>query len=388
MIPFRYNLRSLLVRKTSNAFALFGVALVVFVLASSLMLSAGIKRTLASTGRDDIAIVIRRGSESELGSVIEEPIVGLVTSQPGVAQFDGKPAGLGESVMVVAMEKLGVSGVTNVQIRGTMPEGAHLGRDVQIVKGRSAKPGSDEVIIGQRLEGRFRGLELGKSIELRKNRPATVVGVFTAKGSSYESEVWADNDTLRAAFGRAGIVSSVRVKLESKGQLASLKSNIEQDKRMGLEVLSERRYFERLSEGTSLFVTVLGSVIAVFFSLGAMIGAMITMYGAVANRQREIGVLRALGFPKGQVLIAFLLESLIISGMGGLLGCLGALAMGTVEISMMNFSSWSEVVFRFQPTPQALGTALLFAGVMGILGGLLPALRASRVSPLAAMRGA
>lgn len=387
MIPIRYNLRSLTVRKTSNLLAVFGVALVVFVLAAALMLSAGIRKTMASSGQDGIAIVLRKGSEAELASSIEDPMVGLIASQPGVAQIDGRAAAVSETVLVVALDKIGASGLTNVQVRGISPEAPVLGRPIRILKGRVAKPGSDEVIIGKRLEGRFRGLEMGKSFDLKRNRPATVVGVFSADGASYESEVWADQDTLRSAFGRTGVVSSVRVRLESSNAFESFKTSVEQDKRMGFEALTERKYFERLSEGTSLFITVLGSVIAVFCSLGAMIGAMITMYGAVSNRMREIGTLRALGFPRGQVLLSFMIESLLLSAAGGVLGCLAAIAVGSVEISMMNFASWSEVIFRLDPTPQALGIALGCAGFMGLLGGFLPAIRASRVSALAAMRG-
>jgi putative ABC transport system permease protein len=387
MIPLKYNLRSLTVRKTSNLLAIFGVALVVFVLAAALMLSAGIRKAMVSSGRDDTAIVIRKGSEAELSSSIDDPIVGLVTSQPGVAQVNGRAAGVSETVLVVALEKVGAVGFTNVQVRGVAPESAVLERPIRIIKGRTAKPGSDEVVIGKRLEGRFRGLSLGSSFEFRRNRPATVVGVFSADGASYESEVWADQDTLRAAFGRPGLVSSVRVKLTSASAFDSFRAAVEQDKRMGLEALTERKYLERLSEGTSLFITVLGTVIAVFCSLGAMIGAMITMYGAVSNRMREIGTLRALGFPRGQVLFSFLIEALVLSAVGGVLGCIGALAVGSVEISMMNFASWSEIVFRLDPSPQALLVALIGAGGMGLLGGFLPAVRAARTSALAAMRG-
>ena len=388
MIPLKYNLRSLTVRKTSNLLAVAGVALVVFVLAAALMLSAGVRKTLAASGRDDIAIVIRKGSEAELASSIEDPTVGLITSQPGVAQAAGRGAGVGETVLVIALEKLGAVGLTNIQIRGVTPEVSVLNRPIKIIKGRAARPGSDEVVVGKRLEGRFRGLAIGQSFEMRRNRPATVVGVFSADGTSYESEVWADNDTLRSAFGRPGIVSSVRVRLDSPGAFEGFRTSVEQDKRIGLEALTERKYYERLSEGTSMFITALGSVIAVFCSLGAMIGAMITMYGAVANRMREIGTLRALGFPRLQVLISFVIESLILSAAGGLLGCIAALAIGSIEISMINFASWSEIVFRLEPTPEALGIALACAGIMGLVGGFLPAMRASRVSALAAMRGA
>jgi putative ABC transport system permease protein len=241
MIPIRYNLRSLMVRKTSNLLAILGVAMVVFVLAAALMLSAGIRKTLAVSGQDGIAIVIRKGSESELASVIEDPMVGLITSQPGVAQINGRQAGVSETVLVVALEKNGASGLTNIQVRGVSPDVDILGRPIRIIKGRAARPGSDEVIIGKRLEGRFQGLEMGKSFELRRNRPATIVGVFSAEGASYESEVWADQDTLRSAFGRVGGVSSVRVRLENKGAFEGFRTSVEQDKRMGLEAITERK---------------------------------------------------------------------------------------------------------------------------------------------------
>jgi putative ABC transport system permease protein len=386
MIPLKYNLRSLTVRKTSNLLSVIGVALVVFVLAAALMLSAGIRKTLASSGRDDIAIVIRKGSEAELSSSLEDPLVGLIASQPGVARHENRAVGIGESVLVISLEKVGTAGLTNIQVRGVSPESKLLGRQITMVKGREARPGSDEVVIGKRLEGRFRGMSLGSTFEFRSNRPATVVGVFSAGGSSHESEIFVDHDTLRAAFGRAGNVSSVRVKLESPAAFDGFRAAVENDKRLGLEALTERKYYERLSEGTSLFVSVLGSVIAIFCSLGAMIGAMITMYGAVSNRRREIGTLRALGFPRRQVLLSFLIESLLLAALGGGLGCAGALLVGSVEISMMNFASFSEIVFRLDPTLEALLTALIAAGVMGLIGGLLPAIRAARIPVLDAMR--
>jgi putative ABC transport system permease protein len=387
VIPFRYNLRSLVVRRASSLFALFGVALVVFVLASALMLSAGIKKAMSQSVQDDMAIVLRKGSEAELASSIEDPLVSLISAQPTVASVNGRPTAASETVLVVGLEKIGVPGFTSVQVRGLSPESSLLGRPIRIVKGREAKPGSDEVIIGKRLEGRFRGMQLGQSVEYRKNRSGTVVGVFAADGSSYESEIFADQDTLRAVFGRQGGVSSVRVKLTSPQKFEAFRAAVEQDKRMGFEALTERKYFERLSEGMGIFVTALGTVIAVFCSLGAMIGAMITMYGSVANRMREIGILRALGFPRRQVLLSFLLESLLLAVAGGLLGCGGALLIGTIEISMLNFASFSEIVFRLEPTPSALVTALVAAGVMGLIGGFLPALRAARVSVLHAMHG-
>jgi putative ABC transport system permease protein len=385
VIPIKYNLRSLAVRKTTTLATAFGIALVVFVLASALMLSAGIRKTLATSGQRDIAIVMRKGSDAELSSVVDEPAVGMILAAPGVSKA-AKPPGVAEIVVVGAMEKIGASGVTNVQTRGVTEDVLQFRPEIHIIDGRPARPGTDEVIIGKRIRGRFKGVDLGQSFEVKKNRPVTVVGIFEAGGSSYESEVWVDRDTLRAAYGRDGIVSSVRVKLESVSAFDAFQIGVEQDKRLGLMAQREADYYERQSEGTSKFVGVMGTLIAVFFSIGAMIGAMITMYAAVSNRQREIGTLRALGFSRRSILASFLLESVLLALAGGVVATIAAIGMGFVKFSMMNFASWSEIVFTFDATPAILTRALIFAGLMGLLGGFFPAVRAARVSPVAAMR--
>jgi putative ABC transport system permease protein len=242
-------------------------------------------------------------------------------------------------------------------------------------------------MIGRKIEGRFANVEMGGSIELRKNRNAKVVGVFEAGGSAYESEIWGDKDYVGQAFGRESMVSSVRVQLESKGLFDGFSAAVEQDKRLGLDALPEREFYEKASESTSTMILALGIIIAVFFSIGAMIGAMITMYGTVANRKSEIGVLRALGFSRTVILVSFLFESVLLALLGGLLGSVAALGLGMVKFSMMNFQTFSEIVFEFQPTAEILVTAMLFGGLMGVLGGFLPAIRAARTAPIEAMRG-
>jgi putative ABC transport system permease protein len=387
MIPLKYNLRSLVVRKKTTAATALGIALVVFVLASALMLSEGVKKTLGDAGKADVAIVLRKGSDAELGSGVEEPQVGLIKNMPGVKKDGNDPIGVGEVVVVLAIEKLGADGVTNVQVRGTTEKARVLRPGVTIVDGRMPTPGSDEAMVGARIRGRFRGVDLGQTLELKKNRPVKVVGVFKDGGSAHESEVWVDLDTLRSTFGREGSVSSVRVKLESEAAFDAFQAGVEQDKRLGLMALRETAYYEKQSEGTSLFISILGIVTAFCFSLGAMLGAMNTMYAAIANRRREIGTLRALGFSRFSILIAFLIEGVILSFAGGLVGAVASLAMGAVKFSMLNFASWSEMVFQFEPTPRVIITSLVAAIAMGFLGGFFPAVRAARVSPLAAMRG-
>ncbi len=388
MIPIRYNIRSLAVRKTTTFATAFGIALVVFVLASSLMLTAGIRKTMAASGRADTAIVLRTGSDAELGSTVEESSVPLILAAPGVKMDEqGRAMGTAELVVVAAMPKIGADGVTNVTIRGINENAMRFRPDVHIVAGRPAKPGADEVILGAGIRGRIEGLDLDQTFELKKNRPVKVVGIFEAGGSSYESEVWVDSELVRQAFHREGIYSSVRVILDSPAKFDAFRAVIENDKRLGLLAQRETEFYEKESEGTAKFVGVLGTIVSIFFAAGAMIGGMITMYGAVASRQREIGTLRALGFSRRSVLSSFLIEAILLSVAGGAVGLAASMLMGFVHFSMVNMSSWSEVVFSFDPTPRVLTTALVFASAMGLVGGLLPAVRAARTSPLQAIRG-
>jgi putative ABC transport system permease protein len=285
------------------------------------------------------------------------------------------------------MEKLGTTGVANVQMRGVPDDVFAFRPTVKIVQGKALAPGTDEVVVGKSILGRFKGLAMGESFELRKNRPVRVVGVMEDGGSSYESEVWVDVHTLRAAFGRDGVVSSVRARLLDPLKFDALKASIDQDPQLGLDVMRESDFQEKLSQGTKIFITAMGVVIAVFFSIGAMIGAMITMYASVANRQREIGTLRALGFTRTSILTSFLLESVALALLGGAVGAIASLAMGFVKFSTMNFATWSEIVFSFEPTPAILGQAMVAAAAMGILGGLFPAVRAARMNAVEAMRG-
>lgn len=387
MVPIRYNVRSLAVRKATTIATAVGIALVVFVLASSLMLSAGIRKTLGTSGRPDNAIVLRMGSDAELGSVIEEPSVPLIFAAPGVARDGGgHPVGVAEIVVVAAMEKLGTNGVTNVTIRGVPEDGMSFRPELHVVAGRPPRPNSDEAMVGARIRGRFKGVDLGQTFELKKNRPATVVGIFEADGSSYESEIWVDREVLRQTYHREGIVSGVRVRLESPSKFDAFRAGVENDKRLGLQALRESTFYERMSEGAANFVRVVGTIVSIFFAVGAMIGAMITMYAAVAHRQREIGTLRALGFSRTSILGSFLLESVLLSTVGGTVGTCASFGMSLVHFSMVNLASWSEMVFSFELTTRVVLTSLLFACGMGLLGGLFPAVRAARTSALKAIR--
>ncbi len=389
MIPIEYNTGSLSVRKTTTATAVLGIGLVVFVFAAALMLSAGIKNSLGKTGRPDVGMVIRKGSDAELSSNFDLADVGLILEGGEVKRTaEGSPLGVGEIIVVCMLEKLGTDGgCSNVEIRGVPDNVFKMRTGTKIVAGRAAKPGTDEAIVGSKVRGRFKNLDLDQSVELRKGRSVKIVGVFDDEGSAMESEVWTDLDTLRSAFGREGIVSSVRAQLASESSFDAFKTRVEGDKRLGLETMRENEYYAKQSEGLSTFVNVFGIVIAIFFSVGAMIGAMITMYASVSSRHREVGTLRALGFSRRSVLACFLVEAALISMLGGALGCAASLALGTVKFSMLNFATWSEIVFTFHPTPQILGYAMIAAVTMGIVGGFLPALQAALLSPIEAMRG-
>jgi putative ABC transport system permease protein len=321
-------------------------------------------------------------------SSIEDPSVNLVLADQALASAAGSgPRGVSEVVMVILLDKVGTTGMSNAMIRGVRPESLQFRTGMKIVEGRAANPGADECIVGKAIRGRFKGLDLDQSFEVKKNRMLKVVGVFEDGGSSNESEVWTDTDVVRTAFRREGFVSSIRTRV-TPAAFDGFRASIESNRQLNLQVMKEAEYYEKQSENTAIFIRAMGTVIAVFFSFGAMLGAMITMHAAVANRQREIGTLRALGFGRMTILVSFLFESIVLALIGGVIGAAAAVAMGFVRFSMINFASWSEIVFKFEPTGAIIVGALVFASVMGLVGGLLPAIRAARISPVDAMRAA
>jgi putative ABC transport system permease protein len=387
MIPLKYNVRNLVVRRRTTMAAGFGLALVVFVFAFAAMAVAGLKKTLGRNASPDVAIVLRKGSDAELTSGIEDKHVSLVVAQAAQVGASKKPSAIAEVLIVILLDKIGTDGVSNVTVRGVTEDVLAFRPTAKVVDGRAPTPGTDEVMVGSSIRGRFKGLDLGKSFELKKNRPVKVVGIFADEGSSFESEVWADIHTVRQAFGREGYVSSVRARLDSPSKFDGFKALVEQNKQLGLVVMREADFFEKQSEATSFILTLLGVMIAFFFAIGAMIGATITMNAQVAGRVREIGTLRALGFSRGSILFSFLLESTALSLAGGLVGAASALPLRALKITMLNMGTWAEIAFSFEPTAQILLGSLALATFMGIVGGFLPAVRAARISPIEAMRG-
>jgi putative ABC transport system permease protein len=349
------------------------------------MLAAGVRKTLGRTAASDVALVLRKGATAEIESTIDDPNVNLVLNDQTLPQPASGPRGTAEAVVVVLLDRVGAGGVSNVAIRGLSPSSLQFRPGLQVIAGRVPTPGAEEAIVGKAIRGRFKGLDLDQSFEMKKNRIIKVVGIFADDRSSNESEVWMGADIVRTTFRREGFVSSIRARVPA-ARFDAFKTSIESNRQLNLQVLKESVYFEKQSEGTSLFIQAMGTVIAVFFSFGAMLGAMITMHAAVANRQHEIGTLRALGFGRATILLSFLLESILLALMGGAIGTAASLAMGLAHFSMVNFASFSEIVFTFDPTPGIIIGSLLFATAMGVLGGFFPALRAARISPVDAMR--
>ncbi len=388
-LPLNYSLRSLWARRTTTAVTALGIALVVFVLSTSLMLAAGLRKTLLNAGSPDKAIVLQIDAFSEGRSRLRQVAVNQVAAAPGIrAARSGQPLIAAESVVHVYLSHVdNPSQHASVQVRGVREVAFELRPEVRITEGRRAKPGSTEAIVGRALVNQYGGVALGEGFELQKNRRIDIVGVFEANGAAYESEVWADIDVVRSAFSTQGYVSSVTAQLESETQFDNFKRAVLEDERRGLTVERETQYYEKVSNNLARVISGLGAVVTFIFSFGAMLGAMITMHASVSQRHREIGVMRALGFRRQHVLAAIIIEAGAVALVGGLLGLVPALLMGFVEISTVNWATAQELAFGFAPSASIVVTALFSGVVVGLLGGLVPALRAARVDPVVAMRG-
>lgn len=385
MVPLRYNVRSLAVRKVTTLATAGGIALVVFVFAAAQMLGAGAQRAMVTSGRPENVIVLRKGSDAELSSAVGNDYKKL-GDRPQVVQVGGAGA-VGEIVIVITAElEDGSGGLSNVLVRGTSAEGIAFRPELHLVSGRLPKPGTNEVIVGKGISGRFKGVAPGGRFELRRNRPLEVVGEFAAAGASYESEVWGDLDVIRKYLGRESVVSSVRVRLRSAADFEAYRRDVESDTSLSVKAMQEPEYYRKQSEGLSIFLQGMGMAVAILFSIAAMLGAAITMNGAVANRSKEIGTLRALGFSRLAILTSFVLEAIFLAFLGGAVGLAFVMLLSLVSFPVMNFQTFSEIVIAFTATPQIVVSSLVFSMIMGLLGGLFPAVRASRVSPVEAMR--
>ena len=385
-IPFSYIWRSLWARRLTTALTVGGVALVVFVFAGVLMLARGLQATLVDTGAPDNVIVLRRSATSELVSQIDRPTASILDAQPEVAAAsDGQPLISKELMLVAGLYRKGTNALGNVSIRGVSPRGLELRPGVHITEGRQFQFGTHEVVVASNIARRFKGVALGADLSFAGDR-WTVVGLFEAGGTGFDSEIWGDVDQLMQSFGRP-VFSSVTLRLRNPAQFDGLKARLQADPRTQYaELKPERVYYREQSQAMANFIRILGLIITIIFSVGAMIGAMITMYAAVANRVVEVGTLRALGFRRRSVLGAFLVESIVLSVIGGAIGVGLASLLSFARVSTVNFSSFSEIGFGFSLSPGVVLGALLFALVMGVVGGFLPAVRAARMSIVGALR--
>ncbi len=383
-IPYHYTVRNLWNRKLTTALTVSGMALVVFVFSAVLMLAGGLKKTLVSTGSPDNALVLRRSSTSEVMSTIDRYQAGIIATQPEIALGnDGLPVLAKELLVLITLNKRGTTKVANVTIRGVDNNSWKLRPEVHLVVGRKYRKGANEIVVGKRIAERFEGCALGESIKFGKRR-WLVVGIMDAGNTEFSSEVWGDVDQFMQAFRRP-VYSGIIFRLKRKELFARVKYRLEHDPRLTVIVKTETQYYKEQSELMERFIKIVGMVLTSIFSLGAVIGAMITMYSNVANRIVEIGTLRALGFGRTSVLIAFLLEALLLGLIGGIIGLSASSFLQTITVSTTNWKSFSEIAFRFTLSPQIAAYGLSFGAIMGVLGGALPSVRAARLSIVEAL---
>jgi putative ABC transport system permease protein len=383
-IPFSYSIRNLLTRRLTTALTVAGMALVVFVFAAVLMLAEGLQKTLVETGSYDNVVVIRKASESEVQSGVERLQASIVETQPEVATgANGKQLLAKELVVLITLPKRGTDKPSNIVIRGISDSSMNLRPQVKLAAGRMPRSGSSEIIAGQSIARRFKGGGIGETIRFGM-RDWTVVGIFDAGNTGYSSEIWGDADQLMQAFRRP-VYSSVIFKLRDSSEFEKLKERIEGDPRLTLEAMRETRYYEKQSEMMAKFLRILGMSLTIIFSLGAIIGAMITMYAAVLNRTSEIGTLRALGFQRKSILTAFLMESLLLGFIGGIVGLFFASFLQLYTVSTLNFQTFSELAFAFSLSFEIIYKAMTFSLIMGFVGGVLPAISASRMNIVEAL---
>lgn len=386
-IPLNYIARNLWTRRVTTTLTAGGLALVVFVYATVLMLDAGLKNTLVSTGEPDNVVLIRRSSDTEVQSGVDRAQASVSTSHSAVARDAlGNALASKETVVLISLVKRGSEKPSNVVIRGVSPVGMQIRPQVKLLAGRMFQPGSSEVIAGAGIAKRFVGAGIGEKLHFGQ-RDWTVVGTFDAGNSGFDSEIWGDVDQLMQAFRRP-VFSSVIVRISGANKFAEYKKDIESDPRLTLEAKRERDFYADQSAQLSGFISILGTTLSAIFSIGAIIGAMITMYASVANRVGEIGTLRALGFTRRNILSAFLIESMLLASVGGAIGIACASLMQFLSFSTTNFQSFSELAFGFLLTPQIVVRALIFSLFMGIIGGFLPAMRAARMKIVDSLRAA
>lgn len=385
-IPMIYTFRSLKERWTSTLVALLGIAGTVGVFVAVLSLARGFKATVVSSGSARNAIVMRAGATSEMVSAIGLDEVHAIENAPGVAHSGGAPL-VSPEVVVISSFLLNSTGTNaGVQIRGVSPRALAVHEHVKIAAGRVFSAGLNELVIGHNIERTYRGFHMGETVTFGGGT-WLVVGVLDAGGSGFDSEIWCDANILSQVYKRPpNIVQSVTVRLNSPDALAGFKDSLSIDPRLNLQVEREIDYYEKESRQLTTLITFLGGIVAIVMGIGAIFGALNTMYAAVAQRAREIATMRAVGFSAISVVTCFLFESLCVSFLGWLLGCLAILPINGLTTATMNFQTFSQIAFAFRITPLVLLAGLIFALLMGVAGGVPPAIRAARARISVALR--
>lgn len=384
-VPLSYNIRNLWTRRLTTVLTVSGMALVVFVFASILMLAEGLQKTLVETGSYDNVVFLRKGAASEVVSGVPRSQASIIETMPEITVGPrGQKLLAKEVVVLIALPKRGSDKPSNVVLRGIEENSFLLRPQVKLVEGRFARMGSTEVVVGESIARRFKNIGINETLCCGM-RDWRIVGIFDAGNTGFSSEIWGDVDQFMQAFRRS-VYSSVIFRLRDSSEFQNVRSQIENDPRLRLQVKRETRYYAEQSEIMAKFLRILGISLTIIFSIGAMIGAMITMYSAVANRTAEIGTLRALGFGRRDILTAFLIESLLLGFFGGLAGLFFASFMQFITISTMNFQTFAELAFSFSLNVEIIYKGMVFSLIMGFVGGVLPAMRASRMIIVDALR--
>ncbi|HTG62300.1 MAG TPA: ABC transporter permease [Terriglobia bacterium] len=385
-IPIIYNFRSVKARWTSAIVAVLGIAGTVGVFVAMLSLARGFRATLVSSGSVDNAIVMRAGATSEMMSGIGLDTIKILQDKPGVARENGEPLVTSEVVVVAPFPLRSTGTDANVQVRGVSSNVLTVRRNIKVVEGQMFRPGLSELIAGRNATNSYSGLNVGNKVRFGGGE-WTVVGIFDAGGSAFDSEVWCDGRVLDDVYKRPNnIFQSATVHLTSPDAFQEFKDAVTKDPRLSVDVSREIDYYAKQSQTMTRLITVLGGLVAAVMAIGAIFGALNTMYSAVAERIREIAVMRAVGFGAVSVVFSFLIEAVLISFVGGAIGCLAVLPLNGFTTGAMNWQTFSHLAFAFKITPALLSGGIIFALAMGVAGGLLPAIHAALRPVAAALR--
>ncbi|MEX2123667.1 MAG: ABC transporter permease [Woeseia sp.] len=380
------NIRNVPQRLGSSMVAVIGVAAVVLVFAAVLSMAKGFERTMVAAGADDAAIVMRSGSTSEMNSGLSHEQMLIVANAPGVMKDGDTPIASAELYVIIDIKKKSNNQDANVPLRGVQPAAFQVRDNVELIEGRMFEPGKNEFIVGHAAQQEFVGLDVGSVIRFGQT-DWSVVGVFSANGSVSESELWTDVRVLQSAYRRGNSYQSVRVKLDDKDDLAALEKVLTDDPRIDPDVLSEREYYSSQAEGLSQFIRIVGYPLTILMAIGAVFGALNSMYSSVSARGKEIATLRALGFGPFPVMVSTVVESTLLALAGGLIGgAVAYLIFNGFRVSTLNGASFSQVVFDFAVTGDLLVQGIIAALIIGVVGGFFPAIRAARMPVAQALR--